>query len=136
LHVYQAKPNKEIETLYWKGNWREGVPGVLHCKWLGKASEMTREQALEKLAIVAGEDWGQHPKPDKPPGPTHESQGMCQQCLHRFIFRLRQLEKEYAKAHPQEYADQQTESLTSRIRNAERILGRARPVIEAPEEES
>jgi site-specific recombinase XerD len=71
LHVYQARPNKETPTLYWKGFWMDGTPSVEHCCWLGKADAMTREQALEKLASVAGEDWGQRPQPDKPLGPRH-----------------------------------------------------------------
>jgi integrase len=71
LHVYQAKPNKETPTLYWKGHWFDGDPSVLHCKWLGKVSEMTREQALEKLAVVAGEDFDRRPKADKPLGSRH-----------------------------------------------------------------
>ena len=54
---------------------------------------------------------------------SHESHGMCRGCRGRFVFRLRQLEREYAKSHPAEYQDQQVESLTSRIRSAERILG-------------
>jgi integrase/recombinase XerC len=71
LHVYRAKPNWNIATVYWKGGWRQGIPGVDRCSWLGKADAMTREQALEKLAAVAGEDFGQRPKPDKPLGPRH-----------------------------------------------------------------
>ena len=58
----------------------------------------------------------------------HDSNAMCHNCVKKFVERLKQLEKEYAKAHPQEYENQQTENLTSRIRNAERILGRARPM--------
>lgn len=58
----------------------------------------------------------------------HDSNAMCLPCFHQFVARIKQLEKEYAKAHPQEYANQQTENLTSRIRNAERILGRALPM--------
>ena len=60
---------------------------------------------------------------------------MCQRCSGNFVARLEQLEKEYAKAHPQEYENQQVENLTSRVRSAERILGTARPVIETPEED-
>jgi integrase/recombinase XerC len=71
LHVYRAKPNKETPTLYWKGHWCEGSPCVEHCKWLGKASDMTRKQALEKLAATAAADFVQRPKPDKPLGPRH-----------------------------------------------------------------
>src|SRR5205807_5726388 len=59
---------------------------------------------------------------------AQQSHGMCHKCWLRLVARLRALEKEYAKAHPQEYVNQQMESLTSRIRNAERILGTARPV--------
>ena len=66
---------------------------------------------------------------------AHDSHGMCGKCMRKFVERLKQLERDYAKAHPAEYADQQTESLTSRIRNAERILGITRPVIETPEVE-
>lgn len=58
----------------------------------------------------------------------HENHALCCTCLNRFVTRLRHLEKEYAETHPQEYADRQTKSLTSRLRNAERILGTARPV--------
>lgn len=71
LHVYQARPNKETATLYWKGHWREDNPGRLRCAWLGKVSDMTQERALEKLASVAGEDWGQRPKLDTPLNPRH-----------------------------------------------------------------
>lgn len=56
----------------------------------------------------------------------HASHAMCHRCSTKFVQRLNQIENEYAKAHPQEYANQQTENLTSRIRNAERILGTAR----------
>jgi hypothetical protein len=65
---------------------------------------------------------------------AHESHGMCHNCLERFVQRLRQLEKEYAEAHPQEYENQQIENLTSRVRSAERILGTARPVRTESEE--
>jgi hypothetical protein len=58
----------------------------------------------------------------------HDSNAMCHDCLIKFVQRLRQLEKEYAKAHPQEYENRQIENLTSRVRSAERILGNARPV--------
>lgn len=58
----------------------------------------------------------------------HQSHAMCQRCFVKFVMRLKQLEKEYAEAHPQEYANQQTENLTSRMRNAARILGRALPM--------
>lgn len=71
LRVYQARPNKETATLYWKGHWYDGQPSVEHCKWLGKVAEMTRKQALEKLAILAGEDWSHRPKPDEPLGARH-----------------------------------------------------------------
>jgi hypothetical protein len=54
---------------------------------------------------------------------AHAAHGMCHNCRCRFVHRLQDLEKEYAKAHPQEYENQQTESLTSRIRNAQKILG-------------
>jgi hypothetical protein len=57
---------------------------------------------------------------------AHDNHGMCHNCDFKFVLRLKQLEKDYAKAHPQEYANQQTESLSSRIRNAERILRTAR----------
>jgi len=65
---------------------------------------------------------------------AHHSDGMCNGCFIRFVFRLKRLEEEYAKAHPHEYENQQVESLTSRIRNAERILGTARPVQTESEE--
>jgi site-specific recombinase XerD len=71
LHVRRAQPNKHVATLFWIGNWRSGNPSVRHCKCLGKVSEMTREQALEKLAVVAGADWRPRPKPDKPLGARH-----------------------------------------------------------------
>jgi hypothetical protein len=54
---------------------------------------------------------------------AHVSHGICQHCLGKFLARLRLLEKDYAKDHPQEYEDQQIESLTSRVRSAERIIG-------------
>jgi hypothetical protein len=57
---------------------------------------------------------------------THVSHAMCQHCLGKFLARLRLLEKDYAKDHPQEYENQQIESLTSRVRSAERILGVSR----------
>lgn len=53
----------------------------------------------------------------------HESHGMCRRCHERFVFRLMRLEKEYAKAHPQEYQERQTEGLTSKIRTARVLLG-------------
>ena len=68
--VYRAKPNKEIETLYWKGHWQVGADSKLHYKWLGKVSEVTREQALEKLAAIAV-NFTQRPKSDKPLSPRH-----------------------------------------------------------------
>lgn len=71
LHVYKAQPNWNVATVYWKGGWRQGIPGVDRCCWLGKADAMTREQALAKLAAVAGEDFVQRPKPDKPLGARH-----------------------------------------------------------------
>ena len=71
LHVYLAKPNKETETVYWKGHWHSGIPSVEHCRWIGKAEGVTRKQALEKLAIIAGEDFEHRPKPDKPLGPRY-----------------------------------------------------------------
>lgn len=71
LQVYRAKPNKETATLYWQGYWMEGNPGIRRWKWLGKASEMTRKQALEKLAATAAADFVQRPKPDAPLGPRH-----------------------------------------------------------------
>lgn len=58
----------------------------------------------------------------------HQGHGMCHNCSLKLVARLKQLEKEYAKAHPQEYENRQIESLTSRIRNAERILGKTQPV--------
>jgi integrase/recombinase XerC len=67
LRVYLAKPNKDCPRLYWKGSWQEGSnPSVARLKWLGKASEMTRKQALAKLAAIVGADFAQRPKPDKP----------------------------------------------------------------------
>ena len=66
---------------------------------------------------------------------AHESHGMCGTCEGTFVARLKQLEKEYAKAHPQEYEAQELDKITSRVRSAERILGTARPVIEKPETE-
>jgi integrase/recombinase XerD len=71
LHVYRLQPNRDIPTLYWQGVWVDGNPGVRHWKSLGPVSKVTREQALEKLAAVAGDDFGQRPKPDKPLGPRH-----------------------------------------------------------------
>src|SRR5437879_90416 len=59
---------------------------------------------------------------------AHVSHAMCHNCLLRFVNRLKQLEREYAKAHPQEYEDRQIEKLAARIRSAERILGAARPM--------
>jgi hypothetical protein len=65
----------------------------------------------------------------------HVSHGMCQTCHGRFVDRLKLLEKEYAKAHPQEYENQQIENLTTRLRSAQRILGIVRQVTETPETE-
>jgi hypothetical protein len=59
---------------------------------------------------------------------AHDTHAMCHNCSLRFTHRLQQIEKEYAEAHPQEYENRQIESLTSRLRNAERILGTVRPV--------
>jgi site-specific recombinase XerD len=70
LHVHQDKPSWNAEV-YWRGGWRQGIPGVTRCCWLGKVSEMTREQALDKLTIKAGEDLSQRPTPDKPLGTRH-----------------------------------------------------------------
>jgi hypothetical protein len=53
---------------------------------------------------------------------AHASHAMCAKCLDRFVMRLKLLEKDYAQAHPQEYENQQTDSLTSRIRNAQKLL--------------
>jgi hypothetical protein len=53
----------------------------------------------------------------------HVSHGMCHTCHLRFFYRLQALEKEYASAHPQEYENQQIESLTARMREARRLLG-------------
>lgn len=58
----------------------------------------------------------------------HENHALCRTCLERFRTRLMWMEKEYASTHPQEYADRQTEDLTSRVRSAERILGMTRPI--------
>jgi hypothetical protein len=65
---------------------------------------------------------------------AHASHGMCNRCVSRFAQRLAALEGEYAKAHPQEYANQQIDGLTSRVRSAERILGTARSVRTESEE--
>jgi site-specific recombinase XerD len=70
LHVYRQGPNAVCATEYWQGYWREGNPGVASTKWLGKVSEMTHEQALEKLAAVVT-DFAQRPTVDKPLGPRH-----------------------------------------------------------------
>jgi site-specific recombinase XerD len=70
LCVYRAKPNKEIETTYWKGLWREGEPLRTRCAWLGKTAEMTRQQALEQLALVAT-NFAPPSKADKPLGTRH-----------------------------------------------------------------
>jgi integrase/recombinase XerC len=69
LHVYPAKPNRETPTLYWQGYWTEGDPGMRRWKWLGKVSECSRKQALEKLAATAAADFVSRPKPDKPLAP-------------------------------------------------------------------
>ena len=69
LHVRQVKQHVAAE--YWLGRWYEGNPSVQRIKYLGKVSEMTREQALEKLAVIAGSDWRPQPKPDKPLGARH-----------------------------------------------------------------
>jgi hypothetical protein len=64
----------------------------------------------------------------------HASHAMCNRCVTRFAQRLAALEGEYAAAHPQEYQDQQTESITARARSAEQILlGTARPVRDSEE---
>jgi hypothetical protein len=57
----------------------------------------------------------------------HSARGFCARCQQNVVDRLLAIEKEYAKAHPQEYENQQIESLASRIRDAARILGTARP---------
>jgi hypothetical protein len=58
----------------------------------------------------------------------HQSHSMCGTCHAKFVTRLKQIEKDYAKAHPHEYENQQIDNLTSRVRSAERILGTARPL--------
>ncbi len=65
---------QHVAAQYWLGNWYEGSPSVQRIKYLGKVSEMTREQALEKLAVIAGSDWRPQPKPDKPLGARHIGQ--------------------------------------------------------------
>ena len=65
LRIYRRGPNKTCATEYWQAHWNEGKP-----KWLGKVSEVTREQALEKLAAIAT-TFTQRPKPDKPLGGRH-----------------------------------------------------------------
>lgn len=58
---------------------------------------------------------------------AHSSNGMCRNCFDRVVRRLRQIEKAYAEAHPQEYVDQQIDRISRRVSSAERILGTARP---------
>jgi hypothetical protein len=50
----------------------------------------------------------------------HQSRGMCHPCSRRLVARLVTIEREYAKAHPHEYENQQIDNLTSRLRSAER----------------
>jgi hypothetical protein len=58
----------------------------------------------------------------------HSSRGFCARCQANVVNRLIVIEKEYAEAHSQEYENQRIEGLTSRIRNAERILGTVQPM--------
>jgi site-specific recombinase XerD len=70
LHVHRAGPNTVCATEYWQGYWYQGSPSEARTKWLGKVSEMSYEQALEKLAGIVM-DFAQRPKSDKPLGPRH-----------------------------------------------------------------
>jgi integrase/recombinase XerC len=70
LHVYRQGPNTVCATEYWQGRWFQGSPSVDRTKWLGKVSEMTYEQAMEKLAAIVT-DFAQRPTVDKPLGPRH-----------------------------------------------------------------
>lgn len=109
----------------------EAQAGALLEPWFPSrtvASEVIRRQAVfhrRKFALYF-EKWGclicgTKKRP-------HQSHAMCNACNTRFVARLRQIEKDYAKAHPHEYEKQQIDNLTSRLRSAERILGTARPL--------
>lgn len=42
--------------LWWKGHYREGSPGRLRTLWLGKCSELTEEEAMQRLVELLGVD--------------------------------------------------------------------------------
>jgi integrase/recombinase XerD len=48
-YVGMAKPNKDEPGVWWRGRWHEypadGGPGVRHHKWLGRVSNMSRDEA-------------------------------------------------------------------------------------------
>ena len=93
------------------------------------AAEMRRHQSIfhKRKFALHFEKWGCWKCGTKKR--PHENHAMCQKCVTKFVSRLRQLEKDYASTHPQEYEKQQTENLTARVRSAERILlGTAKPV--------
>jgi site-specific recombinase XerD len=52
--IRMAKPNKNERAVWWRGTWTEysedGGPGVYHWKWLGRVSNMSRDDAHDKLA--------------------------------------------------------------------------------------
>jgi site-specific recombinase XerD len=56
--VMQGKPNKKEAAVWWRGAWREypenRVPGITRWKWLGRVSEMSREEAEAKLREAIG----------------------------------------------------------------------------------
>jgi hypothetical protein len=51
----------------------------------------------------------------------HGSLGMCQTCHIRIVQRMRRIEQDYAKAHPDEF-EQQIKQMTLKVRSAEELL--------------
>lgn len=54
LWISQAKPNKNEPSLWWRGAWTEypggTIPGKRRYEWIGRVSEMSRDEARDKLA--------------------------------------------------------------------------------------
>jgi len=57
LGVRTAKPNKDQTSVWWRGWWREfpeDADPFITYKWLGRVSELSREQAQAKLMTLIG----------------------------------------------------------------------------------
>lgn len=58
----------------------------------------------------------------------HASGGQCPTCNGLIANRLGAIKRAWNEAHPQQQTEQDIDALTSRVRAAERLLGRVRPV--------